>query len=59
MKREVNMRLTEKDREESKNKKNNENNVSISQISTDPMGSWTGVPEDPFFGIPIQDVDDL
>ena len=59
MKREVNMRLTDKNREEQKNKKKQENTMPTSKISTDPMGSWTGVPEDPFFDQPIQDVDDL
>ena len=29
------------------------------QIITDPFGSWTGVPIDNVFDIPIQDVDDL
>ena len=28
------------------------------KIQTDPLGSWTGVPEDPF-QIPVQDADDL
>ena len=30
-----------------------------SRIITDPLGSWTGVPEDDYFDKPIQDVDDL
>ena len=29
-----------------------------SEIVTDPLGSWTGVPEDPY-DKPIQDADDL
>ena len=29
-----------------------------SSIKTDPDGSWTGVPEDPY-NKPVQDVDDL
>ena len=28
------------------------------RIDTDPFGSYTGVPDDPF-DVPIQDVDDL
>lgn len=28
------------------------------KIQTDLLGSWTGVPEDPF-QIPVQDADDL
>ena len=32
--------------------------VRRSQISTDPLGSWTGVPDDPY-DMPIQDADDL
>ena len=27
-------------------------------INTDPLGSWTGVPDDPE-ELPVQDVDDL
>lgn len=28
------------------------------QSQTDPLGSWTGVPEDPY-EVPVQDADDL
>ncbi len=28
------------------------------RIETDPLGSWTGIPEDPY-DMPIQDADDL
>ena len=31
---------------------------SISEINTDPLGSWTGTPDDPF-DMPVQDADDL
>jgi hypothetical protein len=59
MKREVNMRTSPKDKKE-KNKNNaKEGNSSSSEICTDPFGSWTGVPTDPFSDKPIQDVDDL
>ena len=29
------------------------------RIITDPFGSWTGVPADDKFDLPVQDVDDL
>ena len=29
------------------------------RIITDPFGSWTGVPADNAFDMPVQDVDDL
>ena len=29
------------------------------RIITDPLGSWTGVPADNAFDMPVQDVDDL
>ena len=28
------------------------------EINTDPLGSWTGAPDDPY-DMPIQDADDL
>lgn len=64
MKREVNMRsqISEQKRQGSTNKQStnqNEPKKQESRIITDPFGSWTGVPEDDFFGKPIQDVDDL
>lgn len=32
--------------------------LSMENISTDPNGSWTGVPLNPF-DVPVQDADDL
>ena len=29
------------------------------RIIVDPLGSWTGVPDDDIFDTPVQDVDDL
>lgn len=43
------------------NKKPNEHSASMKvdpEITTDPLGSWTGVPMDPL-DEPIQDADDL
>ena len=59
MKRNVTTKLDKKDREEINKNDKNEENSSSSRISTDPFGSWTGVPTDPFSDTPIQDVDDL
>ena len=59
MKKVVNIHLTNQDREGKSTNKTNETAKQGSKIITDPMGSWTGVPDDPFFGQPIQDVDDL
>ncbi len=41
------------------NKKNEEgSSVAENSIDTDPLGMWTGVPDDPY-ELPVQDVDDL
>ena len=37
---------------------NAKNRTRRGEIVTDPLGSWTGVPEDPY-DKPIQDADDL
>lgn len=66
MKREVNMRTPA---EKSKGKSTDNIHVTPpladpkmeieSRIIADPLGSWTGVPEDDYFDKPIQDADDL
>ena len=34
-------------------------NVADGEIVTDPQGSWTGVPSDDPYSVPVQDADDL
>lgn len=66
MKREVNMRASVKNKtgkrdsdEKTPSSQEKGNIKQQSQIITDPLGSWTGVPVDPYFNEPIQDADDL
>lgn len=66
MKREVNIRtLNQNEAEKGLNDKKvplsqeKKKTKSNSKIISDPLGSWTGVPTDPFFDMPIQDADDL
>ncbi len=42
----------------SKSKNKSDFTTAYNSINTDPQGSWTGVPEDPY-DKPIQDADDL
>jgi hypothetical protein len=66
MKREVNMRTPTED-QKGKGTQSIKKKTPVvdpkadldSRIITDPLGSWTGVPEDNFFDKPIQDADDL
>ena len=58
MKREVNMRVEIAENLE-KIKLPSERNEAEKGISTDPFGSWTGVPADGMYEQPVQDVDDL
>ena len=38
---------------------NAKKDVADNGIVTDPLGSWTGVPADDPYGMPVQDADDL
>ena len=50
-----------KSKDKSENIKNEKNEASFTakpRIDTDPLGSWTGTPDDPT-DTPVQDADDL
>ena len=50
---------TKNDKEQGITKSYKSSMQSDGRIIVDPLGSWTGVPTDDIFDMPIQDADDL
>ena len=59
MKKQKGITHCDKEKEQGTATNNEAANTSENRIITDPFGSWTGVPTDDKYEMPIQDVDDL